>query len=340
MKLVFVLSVIWITSSVLIYADTLSPSQSDRGTLSIYVDNDLYVGKDRDYTNGARLSWISDARDTTDIGDVDGLLSWVRLGITGNVHYHYGFSLTQLIYKPEDFLSFDQPHGERRYAGWLALGFSLHAQNEHALNSMEFTLGTTGPNAFAKETQNAIHELRDVEKFNGWDNQIPNEITVDLSFIQKHRVEFDFMEQGSFDMDGIGEWGARLGTFRTSAHLGTTLRAGFHLTSDFSDLRLSENAFSHSNINLADAKSSRWSAYLLGGALARGIAHDATLDGPLFRDFETGNTREPWVAEAFLGLSLVYRGVEFSYVHTWRSKEYKEQDGISEFGSVGFRSHF
>ena len=34
---------------------------NERGYLTFYLDNDLFGGTDRNYTNGARLSWISEA---------------------------------------------------------------------------------------------------------------------------------------------------------------------------------------------------------------------------------------------------------------------------------------
>lgn len=304
------------------------PAERDGSTLSLHLDNDLYVGQDRDYTNGARLSWISEA------------LASVGSDQAGGLQYHYGMSLTQLIFTPEDYLASHQPPGERRYAGWLGLGFSLHAKGEQALNSIELTLGTTGPNSFAEDAQNAVHEIRNIEKFNGWADQIPSELTLDVSFTQKRRRDFGFLAHGDFSMDGAWEWSARLGSFRTSAHLGASLRGGFHLMPDMSDQRLSEIAFSHRHAFAADPAASHWSAYFFSGTVVRGIAHDATLDGPLFQEFETGNTREPWVVEAFLGIALACGKVELSYVHTWRSKEYEEQNGISEFGSVGLRFRF
>src|SRR5690606_41716247 len=60
------------------------------------------------------------------------------------IQYNYGFSLTQLMFTPDDAASFTQPPGERRYAGWLGLGFSLHVKDDRILNSVEFTVGPTG----------------------------------------------------------------------------------------------------------------------------------------------------------------------------------------------------
>lgn len=343
MKPVALLSGILTIIPALTQAGTPLLPEARRGTVSLHLDNDLYVGTDRDYTNGARLSWISAPLASSgfcSLSVLPGILAGPEAENAEEVRHHYGFSLTQLIFTPENYLALHQPQGERRYAGWLGLGFSLHAQNIHVLNSLELALGTTGPNSLAETTQDAVHEMRKTDKFNGWDEQIPNEITADMSFVQKLRKDFDFINHGDSSMDGTFEWGARLGTFRTAAHLGVTLRGGFHLTPDFSDFRLSEIAFSHRNLHADGSKSSEVSAYLLGGAVIRGIAHDATLDGPLFRDFQTGNTRKPFVTEAFFGIGMAYRGMELSYVQTWRSKEYEEQNGASEFGSVGIRFRF
>ena len=326
-----------------------------KGYLTFYFDNDLFADTDRDYTNGARLSWISSNRDTEDLDRLQQILR--RLSgdsesfdvfktLTGfkdpnDIQYNYGISLTQLMYTPETASSYTQPVGERRYAGWLGLGYSLHVKDDRILNSIEFTLGTTGSNSLAENSQDFIHSIRDIEKFNGWDNQIPNEITADLSFVQKRRADFVKWNYGAFRMDGVTEWGARLGTFRTSAHLGGFFRFGFNLPPDFSDPRLSETAYSNLYFDTDDPYTGNWSVYLLFGATGRGIAHDATLDGPLFHDFNTGNDREPFVGEVFGGGGIRYREVELSYVHTWRTQEYAEQrDEGSNFGSVALRVRF
>jgi hypothetical protein len=65
------------------------------------------------------------------------------------------------------------------------------------------------------------------------------------------------------------------------------------------------------------------------------------LDGPLFHDFDTGSTREPFVAEVFCGAGIRYMRAELSYVHTWRTQEYEQQrDGVADFGSVALRWRF
>ena len=327
----------------------------DGGYLTLYFDNDLFGGEDQDYTNGVRLSWISPNEPVESLGGVQRMLRHfsgdpdsfsVFRRITGfedpkKIRYNYGFSLTQLMFTPEDFNSAVQPVDQRRYAGWLGLGLSLHVKDDKILNSVEFTVGTIGPDSQAENSQDVIHDLRNIEKFNGWDDQIPNEVTGDISFVQKRRADFVDVERGWFRMDGLTEWGLRLGTFRTEAHFGGFFRAGFNLPLDFSDPRLSGTAYSHRYFgDGSELYVGNFSLYSLFGATIRGVAHAATLDGPVFRDFDTGNRRDPWVGEVFCGVGVRYKDVEFSYVHTWRTQEYREQETGSNFGSVAIRVRF
>lgn len=326
----------------------------DDSYLTFYFDNDLFGGSDRNYTNGGRLSWVSGSREVGDFGAVQ---RWLRRlsgdprsfgvfqRVTGfedpdKIRYNFGFSLTQLMFTPADPQPFGQPAGQRRYAGWLGLGSSLHVKDDRILNSIEFTVGTTGGNSFAEETQDFIHDLRDIEKFNGWGEQVPSEITADLSFVQKRRLDLADFGYGAIRVDGITEWGVRLGTFRTAAHFGGLFRVGYNLPPDFSDPRLSGTAYSHRYFGAGSGYRGHWSVYTLFGATLRGVAHDATLDGPLFTSFDTGNKRRPLVGEVFAGFGVRYRRVELSYAHTWRTEEYRAQRGISDFGSVAVRVQF
>lgn len=326
----------------------------NRGYFTTYFDNDLFGGNDRDYTNGLRFSWISGDVSIDNISYIQGLLRplsgdpssySIFQKITDfedpdKIRYNYGVSLTQLMYTPDDYESPVQPVDERRYAGWLGLGFSLHVKDDEILNSVEFTIGTTGKNSFAEQAQDTIHDIRGKEKFNGWDDQIPNEITADISFVQKRRVDFLNLGSGSIRMDGLSEWGARLGSFRTEAHLGGFFRIGYNLPTDFSDPRLSGTAYSHRYFGGEHEPEGNWSFYTLFGCTGRAVGFDATLDGPLFHSFNTGNERTPFVGEVFAGLGIRYRDVEFSYVHTWRTEEYREQISPANFGSVAIRLRF
>jgi hypothetical protein len=351
MRYALTIAILWLPSRA--HAARETPFDFGPGFLSFYLDNDLFANRDRDYTNGARLSWISSNRRMKDIGAVQRALRPLTSDDTSPqflqtlsgfvdpelLSYNYGFSLTQLMFTPEDMVSRTQPEDQRRYAGWTALGFSLHAKDSKRLNTVEFLLGITGKYSFAEETQNLIHDVRNIDSFQGWDQQIPTEVTLDLSFLQRNRLPLSKFNS-VISMDGFTEWGARLGTFRTTAQMGAMMRCGLYLPADFSDPRLSETAYTHKFFTGEEHENHPWSLYFLTGVRTFAIAHDATLDGPIFNEFHTGNKRAPFVGEVYVGIGWRIRTVEMSYAHTWRTEEYREQRGDSNFGTVSVRLQF
>ena len=328
----------------------------DRGDayLSFYLDNDLFAGTDENYTNGARLAWLSGARDPEQFGvvqrglrrltgDDDSLRIFQR--ISGfrdptNIEYNYGTSITQLMFTPQDPDAPESPPGESPYAGWLGLGFSLHAKDSYAINSVELSIGTVGPNSQAREAQDFIHKLKGVDRFKGWDSQIPNEPTLNLFYSQKRRMTFLEFEWGRFAVDGFSEWGAGLGTFRTDLYLGALTRFGWNLPVDFSDPRLSPTAYSHQPFKTDRREIGQWSFYGLFGLRGSAVAHDITLDGPVFNKFDTGATRKPFIGGLYAGFGLRYRDLKFTYVQTYRSRRFKQQNSGRSFGSIAVSYRF
>jgi len=331
------------------------PSWATKSYLAFYLDNDVFGGSDANYTNGARLAWISGAMDFEDVGPFQ---SWLRpftgdskslplfQALTGfddmdRVDYHFGASLTQLMFTPESWWVYGQPPLQRPYAGWLGLGLSLHAKDDEVLNAVEFTIGVVGKDSQAEPTQDFIHDLVEIQKFNGWDYQVPSELTVDMSLVQKRRMVFFSMGDGAIRLDAIGEWGLRLGSFRTKAHIGGTFRLGYNLPPDFTDPRLSDTAYAQRYFRDEGDYGGPWSAYLLFGVTGRAVAYDATIDGPMFEsNFKTGSHREPFVGEFFAGFGVRYEDYEVGYAHTFRSREFKEQSEVHDFGTLALRMRF
>ncbi len=323
------------------------PSQ-DR-SLSFILDNDLFANTDKDYTNGARVSFITNKRVSPNFKDVAAWLESVQSRVPDSItgfdkekkpEYRIGYSVTQLMFTPNDFESSSQPPGEHPYVGWLAIGYSLHAKTEKAINSLEISLGLTGRNAFAEATQDFIHDLRNIEKFNGWDSQMPSEATLNLFFTQKRRLTGNKSKDVLFDIDSFGEWELAVGNFKSSVDLGLVMRAGFHLPVYFSDPRIGPTSYSHEIFYDKKTDTKPWSAFGIFGARGSAILHDISLDGPLFRTFETGVEKEDFVGEAYLGAAIRLYKWELSYVHTFRSKRFKEQPKGSQFGSIALRRKY
>ncbi len=339
--------------------DRLLPDRGD-AFVTFLLDNDLFASTDQDYTNGARLSWISSGRD---VENFNALQDWLRkftgdeksMSIFRNLtefkeddldeqyrtlEYNYGFSITQLMFTPEDLKASASPPGQRPYAGWLGLGFSIHVKDNRILNSAELAIGVVGSESFAEETQDFIHDLRGIEKFSGWDSQIPSEATLSLIFNQKRRLAFLESGDSLLSFDGFGEWGFVLGNFRTNAYVGGMIRFGWNLPVDFSDPRLSESAYSHQLWGSGYEDPSRLSIYVLAGGRGTAVAQDITLDGSWFREYETGVASKPFVGDAYLGAGIRFKQYEISYSHTFRSEEFEQENRGQQFGSLAVRRRF
>jgi len=316
------------------------------------LDNDLFAGTDDGYTNGLRLSWNFSEKPWVIPEFFDDGLKRIAGGAYSNsffrllagfedpdaVVYNYGVSLTQLIFTPTTLETATPPPGERPYAAHLGIGFALHAKDRNTVNSIQLTLGITGENALGEEAQDFIHSLRDFEEFQGWDSQIEEEFTITLSLANRRRYEYDL---GFFNGDNYIEYGSSLGNFRTDFYAGALTRFGYNVTNTFVDPRISINSYT---LDGADNNFvpyfGKFSAYLIFGVRGYLVLHDITLDGPVFRDTDTNVTRQPWVGEAYAGFGLRYEDWELAFTQTFRSEEFKEDNGTDSFGSLAITKRF
>ena len=324
--------------------------------LTFYYENDLFNGEDANYTSGGRLSYITPGQPAVDIIFIQHTLDFLSggedsselmksiwgLGDPSKVRYSYGFALTQQMFTPENKFSAEPDPGDRPYVGWLGLGFSVHARDRRTLNSVEISLGTVGPHAFAEDTQDYIHDIRNLDKFQGWDSQMPNEPTLNIVFNQKRR--WHLLEDANLPMnleiDGFHETGVSLGNFLTDIHVGGLIRIGWNLPAEFSDARLTQTAHTQRLFSNGESSGERWSGYVILGARGSAVFHDITIDGPVFRSYDSNIKREPLIGEAYIGFGVRRGNWEFGYVHTYRSKQFESQGDPQGFGSVAIRKQF
>lgn len=325
-----------------------STSKSKEGTISLYFDNDIFAGTDANYTNGTRISWNSDSYTYSELSEFHKFLSKGTLLYdylsnfsleappidSSSAQYQYGFALTQLMFTPESRASIPPP-GQRPYAGVLGVGSSIHRVTDSTINSLEISVGMIGPSAHAETVQDFVHDLRGIEKFDGWDNQIPDEFLINFDFSHKKRYLHTF---DNITFEAVSEKNLSLGTYLTEASYGWNFRLGYNLTNSFYDPRLTTT----SNYIWWDEEkeSAEWSAYITSGVKVSYVAHNVTLDGPVFKSFDTGVEKENLVGEIYAGFGLRYKNFTFSYIHTLRSAEFKSQDQRHDFGTLGISYTF
>lgn len=329
------------------------PAETDFSARASYLilqlDNDLLVNSDRDYTSGSRLAWLQPIQEES----MNRFQGWLRelSGASQNpifgrlttfiepetIRYDWGIGLTQLMFTADDPTLAASPPGERPYAGWLGIELSLHAKDVSSLSSVTFSIGTTGSNSFAEEAQEWVHRnISDSPIYQGWDSQVPGELTLNLNIDSKRRLAALASASADWllDLDGYIEWGAALGNFRTDAYLGALVRAGYNLPVQYMTPRVQLGSYSH-ELFLTDTDTDNgWSLYAFGGARGSAVAHDITLDGPVFRDYDAAVSSEPWVGELVAGVGLRFHDLSVTFSRTFRSKEFESQGSSHQFGSV------
>ena len=331
-------------------ADDGARHSDDFGTWSFQLENDLFAGADRHYTNGLRLSWLSPHGDTVEWLDLArDALEAVALDENdisrGNKQVRFGVSLGQDMYTPENRSRTDVVLDDRPYAAWMYGAAALHTITDHGkldgakagmkdLESVELQIGVVGPWALGEEAQDLIHELRLISTFEGWDNQINNEPGVMLLYERKWRLAAP-LDLGpawaGTSVDVIPGVGLSLGNVVTEARTGGAVRWGWNIPQNFGPPGLIQGGAPFHEWD--DQSDKNYSFYLFATAEGRYVAQNIFLDGNTFEDSHSVAKRR-WVADASLGVSLLLGPVNISYANAFRTREFDGQDRISRFGSL------
>lgn len=311
------------------------------GTFGFYFENDLFGGTDQRYTNGVRLSWTTpDLRKFSDsawIGPIVGENVEDLLSLSENRwQRNISFVLGQNMYTPTDTLERELIEHDRPYAGWLYTGFGFIWKNARVRNSLTLNIGVVGPWAYAEEAQDFIHDLRDIEKAEGWDNQLGNEFGAVLAYQRIWRWPFKDRREG-WDWETMPFLSASLGNVNISASLGAELRAGWNLPDDFGTDTINPAATTPTPVEgFQRAARSRWTnfgAHVFFRTEGRYVARDIFLDGNTFRDSHSVS-KLPFVADISGGLSVNWRDMKVTYAYVYRTEEFRGQDDGQTFGSI------
>jgi hypothetical protein len=332
------------------------------GTLRL--ENDLFAGTDSNYTNGVALTLVTqDMEGRLDpdclpwaLGLYTRFLGWAdpefwqnagAESASQNVVVRAG----QSMYTPEDKIRTDLIYDDRPYAGllYLSLAWNRRVRPERAdyemLDVRELTLGVIGPWSLAEQSQNFVHRMRGIDRFNGWDNQLRNEPAFQLALERKYKIFASGAVQPGWDSDVIGNYGVRLGNIETAASTGVELRAGWNIPNDFGSYAIrpgAENRPPSAAASLRTAQPSSSTAprpgvHAFANLEGKAVAWDFSLDGNMFRSSHRVS-RRPWVAQAAVGISSQWlvsgHGVRLALMRVWRTREFDEQLSHHAFGSV------
>lgn len=310
--------------------------------VTFHLENDFFGSNDRHYTNGFKLSRLS--------GD---LTSWGQTGWRQTVvealpfvnrpgaQKNFGLALGQNMYTAErDELHVPDPT-DRPYAGWLYLEFSFISKTPRVMDSLSFQLGVIGRHSYAQETQTLVHKWLNDRQARGWAFQLKDEVAGNIIYERRWRL-FARTSGNALGFDVVPHAGASLGTVQTYANVGLTARVGFHLPNDFGVEPISGGAATNSPLDgRTSIVGSRRpnSLFVFGGVDGRAVARDIFLDGNTWRDSPSVD-KETLVGDSYWGVGVILRQWQFTYTYVVRSKEFKAQREVNQFGSVAVSRAF
>lgn len=308
-------------------------------THSVYFENDLFAGTDQAYTNGVKYSLISpDLSPHAAEGQVPRrILEYIhRIPFikesSPNYSHKAEFSFGQNMYTPENIGERNLVVSDRPYAGWSYFGMAYHRKffetgKPSFMDSVEVQIGLIGPESFAEETQKFIHKLRDLQRPEGWDNQLHNEPGLVIAYERKWL--FFSPDKHGLDYDAILHAGASVGNVSTYANAGMELRFGWNLPKNFGASIIRPTGSSRLSVD------EDLSAYLFAATDGRAVGLDIFLDGNNFTDSHDVDKR-PFVADLAVGMGISYRKFMCMVTRIDRTKEFATQPHSHAFGSLVF----
>jgi len=317
-------------------ADPADKNQS----LIFYLENDIFGGTDRHYTNAFRLTWIS--QDLTEYDEDTRLPRWGlpiirklplinRPGFQRNI----GLSIGQNIYTPKDISRRDLIKDDRPYAGWTYLAIAFHVKNTFKLDVFEVTMGMVGPASLAEETQKIIHGWLKSKEPKGWNHQLRNEPGLTIGWQRNWRLLIKNVGN-DFGFDLIPRIGGIAGNIYTCANIGGEIRFGYNLPLDFGTSFIRSGSGIEAPADKTDPRlrlRKNFGFHLFADVDGRFVARNIFLDGNTWKESHRVH-RKAWVADMALGCSLVYKYLKLSYAHVYRTKEFDGQDQNQLFGSL------
>lgn len=124
-------------------------SIDDVGGAGFYMrlDNDVFAGTDRGYSNGTEFGFVSPT--VADFQDerLSGAMRWLNRRLAwlqphGYAHNNIALTLGQGIYTPSDWRLEDPDPRDRPYAGVLVVGVTYNGRDRDSLRSTTSALGS------------------------------------------------------------------------------------------------------------------------------------------------------------------------------------------------------
>lgn len=323
----------------LLMSGTALASTGSDGKLTFSVENDVFTHSDNNYTNGLGITWVSDAIGPDDDGFVGRWTQfWSFLPFVADHEYanFASWSLAQEMNTPNDIHVQNPSPDDQPYSGILYVDSTLYSHKQDWMHAWQLKLGVVGPASKADITQRKFHQLIGADRPEGWDTQLPNEPVMNLTYTVAHLAAAGRVGK-SAEWRVVPVATVGLGNYFTGAGVGAYGEVGWNLVDalGITALRSGLNAASTIGVGRLD----RWSVSFFGGVGAYGVAHYLPLDGTLFRDSRSVDTK-PVINMSSFGFCVRRDEFTLSYARTLFSKTFETERQRTNFGTLSVSLNF
>jgi hypothetical protein len=286
---------------------------------SLTVENDLFVGFDRHYTNGVQAAFLV---------DLESLPAAIRTAppFAWSADRDFVAAMGQRIFTPADTTRAAPDPRDRPYAGWLYVMTDLRVRSGEVIDHLLLSVGVVGPAARGKQAQNTVHRILHVEPARGWDSQIGDRATVLASYERAWRSAATEGRLAGLRVDLTPRVGATVGNVLTYASAGAVLRYGSELPADLPATHIS---LGPPRDGYRGSPRPGWYAWC--GIDARAVARNIFLDGA---GGSPGVERRKFGFDVQAGAVLVGPRWRVGFAVVQRSREFASQDTHDRFAQL------
>jgi hypothetical protein len=308
-------------------------TQEKKRYVTLTVENDLFSGTDRNYTNGLRLGWFDlGAKPPGLTRKIEDMVPLFQTNETTSTFSSIG----QNMFTPEDVESSVQDPNDRPWAAFLygSMG-TITLKDEGYVDELELTLGVVGPMALGEQAQKTIHSLINSTNPKGWDNQLKNEPGLMVSWQRRWPEQFK-VDVGDLFLAASPHAGVTLGNIYTYGNIGGMVKLSSE-HSRWDDKPLQVKPAMPGTGFFVPSDTPQWEVF--AGVEGRAVARNIFLDGNTFADSHSVD-KKPFVADLSAGVAFTWGPTRLSYTATYRTKEFDTQEDAAVFGGVSLGYNF
>lgn len=296
-------------------------AQNFKNEFGFKSDNDSYLaqGSDRYYTNGLFINFRRAMNQAT-----------LKEGLEKKT---YEISAGQKMYNPISGYAPDPDKQDRPFAGYLYAGGALswfHSNESILKTSIE--IGTTGPASLAEDGQELLHNTVGFYELDGWQYQIKNELSVNLSAQYTRLLTRSSNNATDFSFEGY----ANLGTTFSGAGAGILFRAGGLnqlFNSGYTNAIIGNNPKTKALV--------KREIFFYAKPQLNFVGYDATVQGSMFNDKSPVTFGvKPIVFAQQIGFNYSSQRFTFDFGMIFKTKEIKSTAKAHQYGSISMYYRF